>query len=303
MVADFPRADRCDPSAWDPVIEAVTDTKDASGVPMAILATLPETMPEGVADRLVSRGIVPLCGVDDGLRAIEAAAWLGHHEATADRLLPVAGEPSRPRVLSEADAKACLAEFGVRVPKGVLVNGQETLAAAVDGLSFPVALKASGAAHKTETGGVVLGLHDTGSVVGAAKRMNAHEYLVEEMVADGIVELLVGVLRDPASGFVLTLGAGGTLAEIHRDTVSLLVPASRAEIGTALSKLRIAPLFDGYRGAAPVDRQTLLAAIDAVQDCVAAHAEGLLELEINPLIVTPDRAVAADALIKMGEAR
>jgi hypothetical protein len=107
----------------------------------------------------------------------------------------------------------------------------------------------------------------------------------------------------PASGFVdvLTLGAGGTLTEILQDTVSLLVPASHAEVDDALSRLRIAPLLDGYRGARRVDRGALLAAIGAVQDCVAAHAGELLELEINPLIVTPDRAVAADALIRMGE--
>jgi hypothetical protein len=95
-------------------------------------------------------------------------------------------------------------------------------------------------------------------------------------------------------------GRGGVLTEILQDTVSLLVPASRAEIGAALSRLRIAPLLDGYRGAPPVNRAALLASIDAVQDCVAGHAGELLELEINPLIVTPDRAVAADALITMG---
>jgi hypothetical protein len=68
--------------------------------------------------------------------------------------------------------------------------------------------------------------------------------------------------------------------------VSLLVPASRAEVDAALSRLRMAPLLDGYRGAPPVDRNALLEAILAVQDCVVAHAERLLELEINPLIAT-----------------
>jgi hypothetical protein len=68
-------------------------------------------------------------------------------------------------------------------------------------------------------------------------------------------------------------GRGGVLTEVLQDTVSLLVPASRAEIGAALSRLRIAPLLDGYRGAPPVNRNALLEAIDAVQDCVVAHAE------------------------------
>jgi succinyl-CoA synthetase beta subunit len=215
--------------------------------------------------------------------------------------LPAAGAPAAPRLLPEAEAKACLSRFGVDVPRGETVAGPEAAADAAERIGFPVVLKTSGLAHKTEAGGVALNLSDRDDVLRAARSMAAVEYLVEEMIGGGAVEVLVGVLRDPASGFVLTLGAGGTLTEILQDTVSLLVPASHAEIDDALSRLRIAPLLDGYRGAPPVDRGALLAAIGAVQDCVAAHAGELLELEINPLIVTPDRAVAADALITMGE--
>jgi hypothetical protein len=99
---------------------------------------------------------------------------------------------------------------------------------------------------------------------------------------------------------VLTLGAGGVLAEILQDTVSLLVPASRRRSARAGSPADRAASRWLSRRAAGRSRRTSRA-IDAVQDCVPAHAGELLELEINPLIVTPDRAVAADALITMGE--
>jgi acyl-CoA synthetase (NDP forming) len=301
VVADFPRPDRCDASAWDLVIDAVSDTMVATGRPMAILATLPETMPEDVAQTLVAQGIVPLCGVDDGLRAIEAAAWLGQERAVPAPVVAVGEEPQGPVLWSEAEAKACLSRFGVQVPQGEMASGPHAAADAAARLGFPVVLKTVGVAHKSERGGVVLNLGDVASVQVAAAAMGAQEFLVEEMVSGAGVELLVGVFRDPGSGFVLTLGAGGVLTEVMQDSVSLLVPASRAEVDAALSRLRMAPLLDGYRGAPPVDRNALLEAIDAVQDCVVAHAERLLELEINPLIATADRAVAVDALIRMGD--
>jgi len=114
-------------------------------------------------------------------------------------------------------------------------------------------------------------------------------------------EIIVGILRDPAHGFVLTLGAGGVLAEMLDDTVSLLLPATGAEIDAALDRLRLAPLLGGYRGRPAADRAALVAAVLAVQDCATAHADTLTELEVNPLIATPDRAVAVDALIRLGE--
>lgn len=303
VVADFPRPDRCDGSAWDIVIDAVADTMAETGRPMAILATLPETMPEDVALTLIERGIVPICGVDDGLRAIEAAAWLGRSHGSPPPVLAPGEDAPGSRLLSEADAKACLGRFGVAVPRGVTVSTPEDAARAASGLRFPLVLKAAGLVHKTDQGGVALNLRDAAAVLEAARSMDVSDYLVEEMVDGAGVELLVGVLRDPGTGFVLTLGAGGVLTEVMQDTVSLLVPASRSELDAALSRLRIAPLLDGYRGGLPVDRPALLDAIDAVQDCVAAYAERLIELEINPLIASADRAVAVDALITMGESQ
>ena len=119
------------------------------------------------------------------------------------------------------------------------------------------------------------------------------------MIGESVVELLVAVLRDPAHGFVLTLGAGGTFTELLNDTTHLLLPSTATDIDTALSRLRLAPRINGYRGALAADRSAIVSVILAVQDYVIANASDLFEVEINPLICTPTRAVAADALIRL----
>ena len=164
-------------------------------------------------------------------------------------------------------------------------------------------LKGEGVAHKTEAGAVVLNLADAAAVEAAASRMQAASFLVEEMVTGTVAELLVGVVRDPAHGFVLTLGAGGTLTEILRDTVSMLVPSSRDDIHGALKNLKISPLLAGYRGAAPANVEAVVDAVMAVQAFVEAEAARLEEIESNPRICTATAALAADALITIGEDR
>jgi hypothetical protein len=109
------------------------------------------------------------------------------------------------------------------------------------------------------------------------------------------------VLNDPAHGFVLTLGAGGVLTEIVADTTTLLLPVTREDILAALARLRIAPLLAGYRGRAGADIEAVVAAVLAVQDFVTTHRARVQEVEINPLLCGADFAIAADALIRMGD--
>lgn len=145
---------------------------------------------------------------------------------------------------------------------------------------------------------MVLGLTTPEAVSDAATQMASKLFYLEEMVTDGVAELLVSVLADPAHGYVLTLGAGGVMTELWQDTQHLLVPATEPEISAALDRLAIAPLLAGYRGKPGGHRAALLAAVMAVQDYVIAQQGRVAEVEINPLIVTPTRAVVADALIR-----
>ncbi len=169
-------------------------------------------------------------------------------------------------------------------------------------MGYPLVLKGQGIAHKTEAGGAVAlgGLTSAQEVAEAAAKMPTASFLVEEMITGGgVAELLIGVTRDPAHGFVLTLAAGGTLTELLQDSASLLVPSSRADVRQALTRLKVHKLLTGFRGAPAANNDAILDAVDAIQTYVLANADRLEEVEVNPLICTPPtRAVAADALIK-----
>lgn len=299
VVLDFPRSDRCTAPEWDLVIEAAADAMAAKGRPIAILSSLPETLPERVAERLIARGIIPLCGLNDAMDAIGIAAKVGLRDKTSPLLLPARDGPTT--VLTESASKAELKAYDLAVPRAEMAATAAEAGAVADRIGGPVVVKAEGVPHKTEAGAVRLGLIGGEEAKQAARKMAAKSYLVEEMIDNVVVELLIGVLRDEAHGMVLTLGAGGTFTELLDDTTHLLLPVTSPQIDAALNTLRIAPRIGGYRGAPPADRSAIVSAVLAVQDYVMAHAERVFEVEINPLLCTPNRAVAADALIRLRE--
>ena len=301
VVADFPRSDRCSDADWEPVIAAAAQTMQSTRKPMAIVSSLPETMPESTAERLVSLGIAPMNGLNEALAAFETAAWLGRRRPVATPVL-VSGGPRSVRQLSEAHGKAILADFGVAIPRSVRAATPDEIVAASRCLEFPLVLKGEGIAHKTEVGAVAVDLRCEEELASAAWQMGGTGFLLEEMVDDGVAELLIGVTRDPVHGFVLSLAAGGVLTELIRDTTNLLLPVTDRNIREGLGNLRIAPILEGYRGSPAVDIEAVIRAVRAVASYVTANAAQVEDIEINPLICTPTRAVAADVLIRIGEA-
>jgi succinyl-CoA synthetase beta subunit len=203
-----------------------------------------------------------------------------------------------PELIPEAEAKKRLSWQGLKTPGYQRVFSPGAARAAAADIGFPVVLKGEGIAHKTEAGAVALNLTTGQAVRDAAEAMPTDRYLVEKMVTDAVAELLIGVVKDPAHGFVMTLAAGGTLTELLEDSASVLLPASDADIDTALNSLRIAKQLNGYRGKPAADRAAILQAIRAVEAYVLANAEGLEEVEVNPLLCTPTTAIAADALMR-----
>lgn len=295
LIVDFPRGDRCDASDWECTIQAAIGSRERTGANVGLVATLPELLPEDVAARLMEAGVVPFCGLSEAIAACEAAS-LPLPEAPAPLLLPT--PVVEPDLVPEAEAKWQLASYGLRTPRSKrAASATNARAVAVD-VGFPVVLKGEGVAHKTEAGAVVLNLNSGQEVSDAAFNMPAARFLVEEMVTGAVAELLIGVVKDPAHGFVMTLAAGGILTELLEDSASFLLPASDAEIEAALQSLRIAKLLDGYRGKPAADREAILRAIRAVETYVMENAVGLEEIEINPLLCTPTDAVAADALMR-----
>ncbi len=291
FVIDPPRTDRCDPASFRPALDAIVSTARATGKPAIAVASIPENMEEAEADRLLAAGVIPMGGLEVALAALDAAATPAGRAGWTP--WPVRG--MGPTItLDEAEGKALLVAAGIPVPRGVRAATLAELGPLARGLMPPLALKGLGIAHKSEAGAVRLGL---ATLDGQAPMPSATGYLAEEMVAGGVAELLVGVRRDPIYGATLTLGIGGVTAELLADTVTLILPATAEEVAAGLRRLRLWPLLDGYRGRPKAAVDAAVQAICRMADLLAAR-DDLAGIEVNPLILTESRAVAADALIE-----
>ena len=293
FIIDPPRPDRCDPSSFQPALDAIEAAQAATGRPAFAVASIPENFDEGRAAAMLARGCVPMMGLETALGALKAAQT----PAGAPGWRPLAAMASREaRLLDEVAAKALLSAAGVAVPRGVTAPNLAALRAAAGGLTPPLALKGLGFAHKTEAGAVRLGLQTLdrqGEMAGATG------YLAEEMVTGAVAEVLLGLRRDPVYGLTLTLGMGGVTAEVLADTVTLVWPVTAEEIGAALRRLRLYPLLDGYRGRARPDLGALTDMAVRLGGLMAADP-ALEEIEINPVLLCESGAVAVDALIRRG---
>ncbi|MDO6589403.1 CoA-binding protein [Loktanella sp. D2R18] len=297
IVLDFPRLDICEADEWMIAIEAIEDAAQQTGRPFAVLASIAENLPETIAKRLFAAGIVPLCDFGTSCEAISAAAAVG---AGAHSPLLTAPIFDATTAQSEGDAKRALAGYGLDIPQSAGGLALSALTEQAEKIGFPLVLKGEGIAHKTEAGAVVLNIMDNDQLLRAAQAMPTTSFLVEEMITSTIAELLIGVVADPAHGFVLTLAAGGTLTELLDDRQSLLLPTTDGDIRRALAKLKINTLLTGFRGAAPANLDAIVDAVLRLQTYVIAHADQIAEIEINPLICTKDRAIIADTLLVKG---
>ena len=293
IVLDFPRSDSCDASEWDVALGAVKAAARQTGRPFGVMASMGENLPEEVALDLMAEGIVPLVDFEAALEGVSLASCKRRSAVPVLAVEPFAAVET----LSEGASKEMLRRSGLDMPRGFSGLSSQDLEEACSGLSFPVVLKGDGAAHKSEAGLVALGLSSVEAVLQAAGRMDCASFSLDEMIEGGVAEVLIGIVRDPAHGFVLTLGAGGILTELLEDQVSLLVPSSTEEVESALQSLRIDRILRGYRGKPAGNRGGLVRAIMALQSFVMDHGREIVEVEINPLIVTPVRVVAVDALI------
>ncbi|MEZ5872165.1 MAG: acetate--CoA ligase family protein [Nitratireductor sp.] len=304
-VLDLPRADRCDPSGYRCAVDAIIAAKQQNGSPVAVLASMPENLSEAFSAEFVAAGIVPLHGMEEAILAIDAAMSAGNAaRANPAPLLFCADDDGPAETLSEAQSKAELARFGLKMPGAVTAATVDELVKAARTLSFPLVLKGLGIAHKSEAGAVILNIGDMKSLRAAADRISdiANGFMAEEMVPGAVAEILVGVTRDASGAFMLTIGAGGVQAELLADTANLILPVSRQEVAEALRTLRISAVLDGWRGKPAADTDALCDAIMRIADYAGANADTLLELDVNPVLALPantsNSAIAVDALVR-----
>ena len=269
-------------------------------------------------DLLVEHGVHLLGGVDLGMRALgHALRWLENRPA-ADPPAATNRPGARPPAAvnhatainpwSEEAARNLLASCAVPLVPGELVTSAEAAARAARRLGSPVALKVCSAqiTHKSDIGGVALGMHGDAQVRDAYRRVLAAGQTVPGAVVDGVlvtpmrsggVELLVGVTVDRAFGPVLAVGLGGVWVELLADTSLRVLPVTTDDVKHMLGELRGSPLLRGARGTRPADLDVLAQVVKNVGDAALSLDGSLRALEINPLWVNGEQVEALDVLV------
>ncbi|MFT5226422.1 MAG: acyl-CoA synthetase (NDP forming) [Polaribacter sp.] len=307
LILDFPHRDRCEDWEWHIAVDAFDAALKKNDAKGAIVVGMPENISEDYAESFMQRGIVSLYGIDDALTATEIAAdigvaWQSELPSPTLKLLAPAQERT---TLDEAEAKQQLSDSGVVIPQGKRITSVEQAIDLANEVDDPVVLKTLGIAHKTEQNAVRLNLLSEFEVKQAAIDLFAlsKTLYLEAMIQAPVAELIVGITRDAQFGLVLTIGSGGILVEILKDAQTLIIPANRWQIESAVLSLKSAPLLAGYRGKPKADFEATVDAIMAIQDYALAKSETLIELDVNPLLLCAagKGAYAADALIILEE--
>jgi acyl-CoA synthetase (NDP forming) len=276
------------------VARAIVEAVDKSGVPLFVQAMFWQSAPA----RALREGGVPV------YREIEAALGALALMASAGTPgeVPSEGPAAAPvRETGYLVARALLAESGVPFGEARFAGSPSDAVAAANATGYPVVVKALGILHKSDAGGVALGLADEAAVRIAAEAMQSRlepdGLVVEPMVElEAGVELIVGCRRDPRFGPLLLVGLGGIYAELLRDVAVTLAPATPDEVERLLRSLKGARVLTGARGQEPLDVRAAAEAAAALSRFAAAHPE-IAEVEVNPLLVTPRGATGLDARI------
>jgi acyl-CoA synthetase (NDP forming) len=270
--------------------------------------------------------------IDKGIKAVGRAGRYGALRTLAQQQPSAAGvRPTTPdvssilrhrtgmadgrSVLNEADSKALLRAYGIATPRETMATSMEDAMRAAKELGFPVVLKvlAAEVAHKSDIGGVILGITCEDELRAAYSRLARNlanaipgakldQVLVAEQISDG-VELVLGVQRDPEVGPVVMFGTGGVLLELHKDVSFGAVPLMPWQAQAMLERTNAGRLLAGWRGAPRCDEDSVLAALIALGRLAHDLGDAIESIDINPLVALPAGrgAIALDALVVLRE--
>ncbi len=268
--------------------------------------------PDDVRTRLNAMGFPVVEGIDAACATLAALLRFGARDparaaAPAIARVPLAAEA----FATEASAKAVLAEAGLPVPREAIAHSLGEALAAARAMGFPLVLKivSPDIAHKTEVGGVFVGVRSEAQLREEYEQLLARValkapgariagVLVAQMVQGG-VELILGARKDPVFGPMVMVGLGGIFAEIFKDVALQPAPVDEAQATAMLQSLKAFPLLDGARGRPKADVQAAAKAIAALSRFAVRHADSVCEIDINPLVVLEQGrgAHALDALL------
>ncbi len=291
--------------------DAVLAAAAATAKPVVVLSNLGSAIDEPTAARIRAGGVPVLEGTRSGLLALRhlvgrplgqrGAAPVAPAKIDRDPPTPLSGTAVGGDPLGASEALALLSDYQIPVIATRSVSSASEAVALAHQWGFPVVVKTDEPtiAHKSDVGGVVLGIEGDEAVVAAyddmARRLGSRMTL--SATGPPGLELSLGLVRDPHLGPLVVVGAGGILVEILADRVVRLPPLGHDQAGEALARLKLSPLFDGVRGGPAVDRGAVARAITALSHLALELADDLEALDINPLRCTPDGCRALDTLV------
>ena len=307
LLLDWPKTPESEQKDWDTTLLALSDAITGTNEKAIVLASMADCMPKRIIDQCLKYGITPMVGLDTCLNALNHSYKIGcafkKDEVPEINVLQANIENNTSKQLTEFEGKQLINGYGIPIPKGVIITNLSEALKAAEEITYPVTLKISEAelAHKSELGAVRLNIQDSEMLEQACHDLFkiGSSLLIEKMIKDSVCELIIGVDYDPTFGKYIIIGGGGIFVEILKDSSLLLLPATREDVLLALSKLKVYPLLEGYRGNSKGDIESV---VDSVISIIALVRENdVLELDINPLIVLKEKkgVVAADALIRL----
>lgn len=216
-------------------------------------------------------------------------------------------------LLTEVESKQLLHEAGIPVVMAHLASDPDRAVAIADEVGYPVVMKivSTDIAHKSDVGGVVVGLQDAGAVreafeammqrvAQAAPSAKIDGVAIQSMAKQG-TEVIVGSTTDPQFGPVLMFGLGGVFVEVLKDVAFRVVPLEGRDAKQMVREIKGLPILQGVRGQDPADLEAIESLILGLSDFIESHPE-IAELDLNPVFAYPDGAVAVDARIVLAEA-
>ncbi len=293
----------------DAYVEAAIDAAATTTKPVAVLTNAHSALHPPFGDRLRAAGVPVLEGTRAGLLALRHLLHLRDLRARPPVPAPRIDEDRQERwrrqlaegTLSAAAGLELLADYGIPVVPTRTASSADAAVDAADALDYPVVLKTDepDVAHKSDEGGVFLGLTGPGEVRRAYDDVAARlgPRVSVSCMAEPGVELALGVVRDPQLGPMVLVAAGGVLVELLHDRALALPPLDHSRAEALIGRLRVRPVLDGLRGSPPVELGSLTGAVVALSQLAVELGEDLLELDVNPLVCGPAGVVAVDALV------
>ena len=284
--------------------DAMIDVAARTDAPVAVLASVESAVDPVAATRLRANGIPVLENARSGIAALGHLADWPLPAGTAATTIDVDRQRRWSTRLAAPDWKAyeafaLLADYGIAVPASGAADDLDEVLAVARAIGYPVALKTSGADHKSDVGGVVLGIPDASALTAAYRAMAQRlgpAVSVHAMAEPG-VEVSVGVVRDGNFGPLVVVAAGGTMVELLADRAVACPPVTPTGALDMLRSLRIAKLLAGWRGAPPVAVDALAAVVAGFSQLATEIGDTLDAVEANPVIASAAGAMAVDALV------